>query len=200
MRVALLVLGVLGCLLLAPAMASAQAASTDSVAKSYIDARTRGDVDALMALFGDSAVVTDRFGAHAGLDTLRGLMRLNVGRGELVSISDLRVEGDRASWVEQIRWGTTVYAQPVEAEIHDGQIYALQFTSGGPRISSRPVVDQSDPLAAFAQASTVLATLALGLGLVVYGPWALTPAGGSRVKGELLLSLRRWAAQRPRSI
>jgi hypothetical protein len=200
MRVALLFVGVVGCLVLVPAVASAQTAGTEAVAQSYIDARTRGDVDALMALFGDGAVVTDRFGAHTGLDTLRGLMRLNVGRGELVSISDLRVDGDRATWVEQIRWGTTVYAQPVEAEIHNGLIYALQFATGGPRVNSRPVADQSDPRAVLVQASTVLATLALGLGLVIYGPRALTPADGSRVKGELVVGLRRWADQRPRGI
>ncbi|MBV9355852.1 MAG: nuclear transport factor 2 family protein [Chloroflexi bacterium] len=200
MRIALLFLCVLGCVMLVPDVASAQTASTESVAQSYIDARTRGDVDALMALFGDSAVVTDRFGAHTGLDTLRGLMRLNIGRGELVSISDLRVDGDRATWVEQIRWGTTVYAQPAEAEIHNGLIYALQFTTGGPRLNNRPVADASDPRAALVQASTVLATLALGLGLVIYGPRALNSADGSRVKGELLVGLRRWSDQRPRGI
>jgi SnoaL-like domain len=200
MRVVLVFLGLVGCLALLAPSASAQTPSAQAVANAYVDARTRGDVDALMALFGGDAVVTDRFGAHAGLDTIRGLMRLNVGRGQLVSISDLHVDGDRATWVEQIRWGTTVYAQPVEAQIRDDRIYALQFATGGPRLDARPVADTSDPVGALVQASIVLATLAIGLGLVIYGSPALTPAYGARFKGELLVGLRRWADQRPRGV
>jgi hypothetical protein len=183
---------------LLPGLAAAQSADPDAVVRAYASARTSGDRDALLALFADDAVVTDRLGQrHAGRDEIRRLVHLASGRGQGLAITERRVNGDHVSWVEQAATPDQNFAFAVDAIVQGGQIRSLVFED----YESEP--HGAEPLTA----GTVLPP-ALGLALpllllllvtaIALSASPTAAATTSRDRPVLLASLRQWRqARRP---
>ena len=183
--------------LLLPGLATAQGADPDTVARAYEAARTTGDPDALLVLFADDAVVTDRLGhRHAGTAEIRRLLHLASSRGQALAITERRVSGDHVSWVEQAATPDLNFAFTVDAVVQGGRIRSLVYRDYGPEVlgAEERVAGTLLP----APLGLALALLVLTVAAIVLSVPRPGAATTSRGRTVLLASLRQWQqARRP---
>jgi hypothetical protein len=176
---------------LRPGIAAGQSSDPDAVARAYETARTRGDPDALLALFADDAVVTDRLGhRHASMAEIRRLLQLATSRGQALAITERRVTGDHVSWVEQAATPDLNFAFAVDAVVQGGRIRSLVYRDYAPNALGAEPLAAGTPLPPslwLALPLLVLAGAAIGLSISI--PVATTR---TRHRPMLLASLRRW--------
>jgi hypothetical protein len=187
---ALLALG-----LLVPAVAAAQGADADTVARAYEAARARGDLDALVSVFGDDATVTDRLGhKHAGRDEIQRLLHLATSRGRALAITERTVSGDHVFWVEQAATPDRNFAFIVEAVVKDGHITSLEYRDRGPQVVSA----EQTPSGSLLPSSLGLALPLFVLVVVVTILSRQTSHAPttSRSRTALLVGLRKWRLER----
>jgi hypothetical protein len=133
--------------LLVPSVVAAQAADPDSVARAYDAARTSGDLDALVSVFADDAIVTDRLGyKQAGTDEIRRTLQMATSRGRALSITERTVSGDHVYWVEQAATPDQNFAFGVEAVVKDGRITSLAYHDRGAQALSTEQPTPGTPL------------------------------------------------------
>lgn len=100
--------------------------------QAYIDAYNARDIDAVMALFADDAVITDHpfAGVTEGTEAIRTLHVRDVeaaGGDDAYQISDLQVSGNTVTWNHV--WNERCTGIGNEATVMDGAIVSWQFAS-----------------------------------------------------------------------
>src|SRR5205814_1255014 len=110
---------VLACLAVALLPANpAAAASPDpvDVVIAYETARKSGDIEAVLALFADNAVIVDRLGySHTGRDEVRRVIQISIGRSRGLGVTDRQMSGEHVSWVEPAATPLLTLATVVDA-------------------------------------------------------------------------------------
>jgi hypothetical protein len=102
--------------------------SVVDVVDRYVNARNRGDVNAIVSLFADEATVTWSNGrSYAGQPEVRRLMQQGIFRGESILIANRRQVGDHVSWDEQVRYPGSTLGVKARAIIRDGRILSLAY-------------------------------------------------------------------------
>jgi hypothetical protein len=190
-----------------------------AVVTAYETARNNRDLDAALACFGDSAVVTQRNTTFTGRDEVRRFLEGAISRPRLVSMADSQVTGNHVSWVErsgpissgtaqsspgtsQMRvpgfggafGGSSSFAVNVDAVVQDGKIQSLEYTFGGQPTRTDTVLDGRQ-LPAVVGLGTVLLVL-LGFFVIVWTGLGRAAPVASSLQGRLMQDLRGWAAAR----
>jgi ketosteroid isomerase-like protein len=180
---------------LLPGLAVAQDAGPDTVARAYESARRSSDLDALLALFADDAVITDRLGyKHAGTAEIRRLLQIASSRGQALAITERRVSGDHVSWVEQAATPDLNFAFAVDAIVQGGRIRSLVYRDYGPAgLGAEPsVVGTLVP----APLGLVVPLLVLTVATIILSVPHPGAASRSRGRTALLAGLRQWQQTR----
>lgn len=195
-RVALPVIAVL--LLLLPSRAAAQA-DAGSVVEAFAAARNSQDVEAMLAVFADDAVVTDRSGkTYAGKADIRSFLLLRNSRFRATTLALHRVANNRVSWTERVTTQVSTFEFTVEAVVEGGKIKALIYGDGGGVARTDAIPESGSRFPAAWGMATVAAVLSLSL-VVISAGLPRRRWGGSPLEGQLVSGLRQWAETRGRS-
>ena len=175
--------------------AGAQRGGSAAVIDAYESARNRGDMDTVVALFADDAVVVDSAGAtYRGRQLIRLLLQPGANPDWAAQVSNCTTSGDYIFWTERVGVHGTARLLSVAAIVRRGSIKALAY--GGreslPPDTSTTVATPVLP-AAYGLAGVLLAILG-SLGIVTVSP---PRPGHTAHRGCLLVHLRRWSEERP---
>jgi len=110
--------------------ASAQRGGSAAIIDAYESARTRGDMDTVVGLFADDAVVVDSAGsARRGRQQIRLLLQPGKNRDWAADVTDGTVSGDYIFWIERVGVHGTARSLSVAAIVRGGSIEALAYGS-----------------------------------------------------------------------
>jgi hypothetical protein len=177
----------------------AEHGSPAAVIDTYESARNRGDMNTVVALFADDAVVVDEAGTlHRGRQTIRLLLQPGINPDWAASITDLTVIQDYVFWTERVGVHGTARTLSVTAIVRDGSIKVLAY--GGAQ--SSPTVSSSTEAAPVLPAAVGLVGVLLAaigsLGIITVS--RVRPAH-TPLRGSLFAQLRQWSEGRsPRTL
>ena len=202
-------------------MARAQSSADPlAVVTAYEMARNRRDVDAAVAYFAESAVITQRNSTFSGREEIRKFLDSVSSRSRFVVVSDRRVAGNHVTWTERtastgpeqqpqgrppgLNWGQTPSGPvgmqsglsiTVEAIVQDGKIQSLAYIFGGQAQRPDPAVEGRAQLPAAYGLAAVLVVLC---GLIMVASLGIRRGApvASSLQGRLIPGLQGWAAAR----
>lgn len=183
---------VLACI--ATPTAAAQQGDPAGVISAYESARNRGDMNTVVGLFADDAVVIDEAGTvHRGPQQIGLLLKPGISPDWAADPSNCSISGDHIFCTERVGVHGTARFLNLAAIVNDGSIQAMSY--GGRELLPAEASNQDGaPVvpAAFALAGFLLAVLCtIDIGAV------LTPHGRrSALRGSLLAHLQRWCEDR----
>jgi hypothetical protein len=173
-------------------VALASSSESAQVATDYATARKSSDIEAMLALFADNAVIIDRLGySHAGRDEIRQVLQISTSRGRGLAVMDQRVSGEHVFWVERAATPMLTLATTVEAVVEGGRITRLVYRTDEEVQTRLPSVGDSIP----APLGMVVSLLLAGLSLTVLC-LATRPARAAQPRPGLLGGLQRWSQAR----
>jgi hypothetical protein len=180
--------------ILPTSIASAQRGGPSAVIYAYESARNRGDMDTVVALFSDDAVVLDSTGKeHVGAQQIRLLLQPSVSPDWAADITQWTITGDRVYWTERVGVRGTARSVSVAAIVGDGSIKALTY--GGRQLapSDMPNAGKAPALPATYGLALVLLAMLGSLRIILL----TTPnSGHSALRGSLVAHLRQWTDSR----
>jgi hypothetical protein len=183
---------------LVPLAARAQADTSSSMVDNFEAARSRRDIEAVLAFFTDDATVRDRSGReHVGRDQIRQFLLLTASRGRTTAVGVHDVGANRVAWTERVTTQISNLEFNVEAVVQDGKIKALIYGEGGQAGRVEALTDTSGALPAFLGLGAVAVVLSAGLATVSLG-LPRRDLGTSALQGQLVAGLHEWATTRRR--
>jgi hypothetical protein len=173
-------------------------ASADGGALATVDAyetaRTRGDVDRVLALFANDAVIVDAAGGtHQGSGQIRRFLQHSPHPDWSAIVMNPRVSGERVLWQERVGVRGTARTLSVEAVVRAGTIVALAYGGRELPASNVPSKDPAPTLSPMLGLTAVFLTMAFTLGVVGR---SVPRRGNSACAGRLLADLRHWTRDR----
>jgi hypothetical protein len=184
---------VVGAFLLLVQAAGAHGLNPSTVVDSYERAWGQNDVDAALAHFADSAVITvqdARTRSLTGREQIREFLQTAALQAAPVLTSSRQSDGGRLMWSERIE-GQVLSAKEVsvQAVVKDGKIQSLVYRPGRMVGAQSPAA----PSVTTESASLALgAVLLLGLGLLSLATVRSRVHTSSNLQGSLLRDLRLW--------
>ncbi len=123
-----MVLSWLAVALLPAGLAAAASSDPADVVIAYDTAHKSGDIEAMLALFGDDAVIVDRLGyVHQGRDEARRVIQISIGRSRGLGVTHRQVSGEHVSWIEPSATPLLTFETVVDAVVQDGRIVRLVY-------------------------------------------------------------------------
>ena len=180
--------------------AFAQGVSPYGVIESYERDAVQQDLDAALARFGETAVVTlygQRTRTLTSRDQIRDFLDANRGLQPPVLTSSRHVDGNLVSWSERIP-ATEVAAardRTVQATVADGKIQSLSYRPGRSANLDGPTAPTVTPASAGLALGGVLL---LGIGLLTLATVRQRVRSGSNLSGKLLSELSGYVPSRNR--
>ncbi len=178
--------------------AFAQGVSPHAVIESFERDAAQQDVDATLARFSDTAVITQygqRTRTLATRDQIRDFLEQSRGVPAPVLTSTRHIDGNLVSWSERIPATETTVARErtVQATVADGKIQSLTYRPGRSSTLDGPPAPTVTP----ASAGLALGgLLLLGIGLLTLATVRQRVRSGSRLSGKLLSGLSGYVPSR----
>jgi hypothetical protein len=183
---------------LLPVRAWAQADAAGSIVDNYEAARSRRDIEAVLAFFTDDAIVRDRSGReHVGKDQVRQFLMLTASRGRTSANGVHDLGPNRVGWAERVTTQISNLEFNVEAVIQDGKFKALIYGEGSQAGRVEPLTDTSGALPAYFGLGAIAVVVSAGLAMVSVG-LPRRPLVPSALQGQLVTGLHEWTATRRR--
>ena len=171
--------------------AEAQQRDPAAVVDAYESARDRGEMDAVIALFADDAVVVDSAGvSHRGRRQIRLLLQPGANPDWSVVVSGRTINGDYVFWTERVGVRGTARSLSVAAIVRDGAIKALAYGGRDVPLADTPSGDSAHSYSGLAG---VLLAILGSFGIVAM---ASSHPGDTALTGSLLPHLRQWSEGR----
>ena len=98
-----------------------------AVIEAFYEALNEGDLDTAMSFVADDATFI-RSAAYRGKADIRDFYQESLDLGFQAELSDLRADGDKASWMEKLTIGGGRFEVQLEAIVRDGLIVTLTIT------------------------------------------------------------------------
>ena len=174
----------------------AQRDDSAAVIDAYESARNRGDMDTVVALFADDAVVVDSQGTtHRGSQQIRLLLRPGVNPDWAAEVTDCTIDGDYIFWTERVGVHGTARSLSVAAIVRGGSIKALAYGGRESLLSDASSAVAAPVLPAPYGLAGVLFAILSSLGVIIV---STSHPGHTALRGSMLAHLRQWSERRLR--